>query len=117
MVGSAQPDEPAELDAFATFSSFLVAKGRNRGEAGVLAYAKVHGATAIIDDRPARNAAQKHGIACRGTLSLVCDALNQDHITVAMASALADDLLESEYRLPFKRGDFIGWAKDKGLIR
>jgi predicted nucleic acid-binding protein len=106
----------AELDAFATFSSFLVANGRNRGEAGVLAYAKVHGATAIIDDRPARNAAQRHGISCRGTLSLVCDAVNQDLITIAMASALADDLLESEYRLPFTRGDFVPWAKDNGLI-
>ncbi|HEY4024156.1 MAG TPA: hypothetical protein VGM75_36095 [Pseudonocardiaceae bacterium] len=65
---------PAEIDAFATFASFLVAKNRNWGEAGVLAYAKVHGATAVIDDGPARNAAKKHGIACRGTLGLVCDA-------------------------------------------
>lgn len=106
----------AELEAFATFSAFLVAKGRNRGEAGVLAYAKAHGATAIIDDRPARNAAQRHGVACRGTLSLVCDAVNQSRITIAMASALADDLLESEYRLPFKRGEFMPWAKDNGLV-
>lgn len=105
-----------ELDAFAEFSSFLVAKGRNRGEAGVLAYAKAHGATAVIDDRPARNAAQRHGISCRGTLSLVCDAVNQGQITIAMASALADDLLESEYRLPFKRGEFMPWAKDNGLV-
>jgi hypothetical protein len=34
-----------------------------------------------------------------------------------MASALADDLLESEYRLPFKRGEFIASAKDHGVIR
>lgn len=107
---------PAELDAFATFSSLLVAKDRNWGEAGVLAYAKAHGATAIIDDRPARNAAKRHGITCRGTLGLVCDAVNQGHITVGMAAALADDLLESEYRLPFKPGDFLPWARNNGLI-
>jgi predicted nucleic acid-binding protein len=98
---------PAEIHAFATFSALLVAKNRNWGEAGVLAYAKVHGATAIIDDGPARNAAKKHGIPCRGTLGLVCDAVNQNHITIVMASALADDLLESEYRPQFKRGDFL----------
>ena len=94
---------PEELDAFATFSSLLVARDRNWGEVGVLAYAKVHGATAIIDDGPARNAARRHGIPCRGTLGLVCDAVNQGHITLSMASALADDLLEGEYRLPFTR--------------
>jgi predicted nucleic acid-binding protein len=107
---------PDELDAFATFSSFLVANGRNQGEAGVLAYAKVHGATAIIDDRPARNAAQRHGITCRGTLGLICDAVNQDQMGIDMAAALADDLLESEYRLPFKPGEFIPWARNNGLI-
>lgn len=107
---------PEELGAFAVFSSLLVAKDRNWGEAGVLAYAKAHGGTAIIDDGPARNAARKHGIRCRGTLGLVCDAVNQNHITIAMASALADDLLASEYRLPFKPGEFVDWAKDNGLI-
>lgn len=107
---------PAEVEAFATFSALLVAKDRNWGEAGVLAYAKVHGATAIIDDGPARNAAKKYGIPCRGTLGLVCDAVNQGQVPLAMASALADDLLESEYRLPFRRGEFLAWAKDNGLI-
>jgi predicted nucleic acid-binding protein len=108
---------PAEVATFATFASFLVAGNRNWGEAGVLAYASVHNATAIIDDGPARKAAKKYGIPCRGTLGLVCDAVNHGHITVEMASALADDLLESEYRLPFKRGDFVPWAKVQGLIR
>lgn len=107
---------PAELDAFAVFSSLLVARDRNWGEAGVLAYAKAHGGTAIIDDGPARNAARKHNIRCRGTLGLVCDAVNQNQITLPMASALADDLLASEYRLPFKPGEFVHWAKDNGLI-
>ena len=63
-----------------------------------------------------RNAAQKYGITCRGTLSLVCDAVNQKQITLAMASALADDLLESEYRLPFASGQFVTWAQDNGLF-
>jgi hypothetical protein len=52
----------------------------------------------------------------RGTLGLVCDAVNQNHITLPMASALTDDLLASEYRLPFKPGKFVNWAKDNGLI-
>jgi hypothetical protein len=49
---------PAEVATFATFASFLVAGNRNWGEAGVLAYASVHNATAIIDDGPAHKAAK-----------------------------------------------------------
>jgi hypothetical protein len=39
-----------ERAAFAYFSSLMVVGERNIGEAGVLAYAKVHAAVAIIDD-------------------------------------------------------------------
>src|SRR5262249_15844745 len=44
----------AEIEAFATFSSLLLAEGRNRAQAGVLALARANSATAIVDDGPAR---------------------------------------------------------------
>jgi predicted nucleic acid-binding protein len=106
----------AEIREFATFASLLVAKGRNRGEAGVLAFAKAHRATAIIDDGPGRKAAQTHGVSCRGTLSLLCDAVRHEHATVSLVSTIADHLLEGEYRLPFQSGGFEKWATDNGLI-
>lgn len=105
-----------ELDAFGQFASLLVAGGRNRGETAVLAYAKAHGALAVIDDGPARRAAVNLGIACQGTLALLCEAVRAGQLTVAMISALADDLLEGAYRLPFTRGGFEQWATDSGLL-
>jgi predicted nucleic acid-binding protein len=106
----------AELESFAEFAALLVAKGRNRGEAGVLAYAKANGATAVIDDGPGRKAAQSSRIPCRGTLGLLCDALGTGLLTVDLVSTIADHLLEGEYRLPFKPGGFAQWAQANGLL-
>lgn len=106
----------AELVAFARFSSLLVAGGRNVGEAGVLAYAKVHSCTAVVDDGAARRAAQTSGVKCCGTLSLLCEAVRGGHLTMAMTSALVDDLIEGAYRLPFPPGGFEKWARDNGQI-
>jgi predicted nucleic acid-binding protein len=105
-----------ELREFAVFASLLVARDRNRGEAGVLAYAKANGATAVIDDGPGRKAARDHGVPCRGTLGLLCDAIRDGHLTVSVVSTVIDHLLESEYRLPFKSGEFEPWARENGMI-
>src|SRR5882672_2755465 len=91
-----------EIREFARFSSLLVANGRNQGEAGVLAYAKANGATAIIDDGPGRKAARSTGVPCQGTLGLLCDAVRDGHLSPELISTVADHLLESDYRLPFK---------------
>lgn len=105
-----------ELNAFAQFSSLLVKGTRNRGEAGVLTLAYTLDAIAVIDDGAARKAAERRGIAVRPTLALVCEAIRSGLLTIALASSLADDLLASEYRLPFKPGDFERWAKDQGQL-
>ena len=106
----------AELRAFGRFADLLVSGNRNAGEAAVLAYAKVHGATAIIDDRAGSNAARSSGVECRGTLGILCDAVRAGLLSVQIVSDLADHLLETEYRLPFLNGGFAGWAAENGLI-
>lgn len=105
-----------ELQAFALFSGRLVVGRRNVGEAAVLAYAKVHGAIAVIDDGPGRKAARDAGIELRPTLALLCAAVREGLLTAKMISNLADHLLETEYRLPFQPGGFERWANDNGLI-
>ena len=45
-----------------------------------------------------------------GVLALLCDAVDSGLLTVKLVSALADDLLATEYRLPFKPGRFEAWA-------
>ena len=105
-----------ELDAFGLFSSLLVSGDRNLGEAGVLAYAKAHGALAIIDDGAGRKAAATYGVACSGTLALLCESIQGGLLTVRLVSHIADRLMEGEYRLPFGPGGFERWAGGNGLV-
>ena len=105
-----------ELEHYTYFSSLLTTKGRNRGEAGVLALAKAMPATAVLDDAAARRAADNNGVERRGTLGLLIEAIHADLLTVKLVSALADDLLATEYRLPFRPGRFEAWALENGLL-
>jgi predicted nucleic acid-binding protein len=107
---------PAEIEAFAKFSRRLVSRQRNVGEAAVLALAETMPAIAVIDDGAGRRAAEDHGVQLRPTLALLCEAIRSELLTVALVSALADDLLVSEYRLPFDRGGFARWAGENGLV-
>lgn len=105
-----------EVREFARFAARLVKGTRNRGEAAVLAVATVEQGVAVIDDGAARKAADDHGIAKRPTLSLLCEAIRSGLLTVPLVSALADDLLSTEYRLPFDAGGFERWAREAGLV-
>ncbi|MFT4136826.1 nucleotide-binding protein [Microbacterium sp.] len=104
------------VQAFAGFERLLAAGGRNLGECGVLALGQARGHQLIIDDRVASNLARRAGLDSRGTLALLCDAIREQKLTVAMVSDLADDLLIGEYRLPFAKGRFAQWADENGLI-
>ncbi len=105
-----------EVTAFARFASFLVKGSRNRGEAAVLALAAEVDGVAVIDDGAARAVADAHGVAKRPTLALCCEAIHENLLTVKLVSSLADDLLASEYRLPFGPGGFERWATEQGMI-
>ena len=104
-----------EIGAYTKFASFLVSGDHNRGEASVLAYAQVHGALAIVDDGAGRKHAKRAGIDFQGTLALLCEAIRCGQLSVDVVSHIADHMLETEYRLPFKPGGFAVWAKQNGL--
>lgn len=105
-----------EIEAFAKFSALLVKGHRNLGEAAVLALASTMDGVAVIDDGAGRRAAAAHGVRLRPTLSLLCEAIREELLTVALVSALADDLLINQYRLPFEPGAFEQWAQGQGLL-
>lgn len=113
---------PLETDdqqvAFARYTRLLVgADGRNVGECGVLALAQTTpGAVAVLDDRAARNAGKDHHVKVRGTLGLLCEAVRRGRLTIVAVSAVADDLLQHDYRLPFSKGGFERWADENGLL-
>lgn len=106
----------AEIAAFAKYSGRLVSGVRNIGEAAVLALAETMPGMAVIDDGAGRRAAEDNGVPLRPTLALLCEAIRSGLLTVDLVSALADDLLASDYRLPFGPGDFARWAGDNDLF-
>lgn len=110
-------DTAEQVTAFTYYERRLVGpKGRNIGECGVLALAEnTSNAVAVIDDRVAGIAAKARNVEVRRTLGLLCDAIRQGLLTVPLVSALADDLLQNSYRLPFGPGGFARWASDQGL--
>jgi predicted nucleic acid-binding protein len=110
-------DSAEQLTAFAHYEQRLVGlDGRNHGECGVLALAEtMEDAIAVLDDRVARKASQGRNVEVRGTLGLLCDAIRHGLLTVPLVSAVADDLLMNDYRLPFGPGDFARWADEAGL--
>ena len=105
-----------ELRAFAEFASHLMSGGRNEGETAVLAVAATMPAQAVLDDSVAYAAAQRSGVACKRTLALLCDAVRNGLLTAELVNNIADDLIETEYRLPFEPGEFIPWAISEGLL-
>lgn len=108
---------PEQLTAFSYYQKRLVGRdARNVGECGVLALAEtMPNGLAVIDDRVAVTAAKSRSVKVRRTLALLCEAIRMGQLTVPLVSALADDLLANEYRLPFGPGGFARWAHEQGL--
>lgn len=105
-----------EIIAFAKYSALLVRGERNKGEAGVLALASTIDGVAVVDDGAGRKAARENGVRLKPTLALLCDAIRKDLLTIKLVSALVDDLLASEYRLPLGIGGFERWARENGVL-
>lgn len=112
---------PDELTAFARYTERLVGDDqRNLGECGVLALAETHGWIPVLDDAEACKAARdvpEHPLPVLRTLRLLCDAVNEEHLTAETVSEVADSLTLSEYRVPFPPGGFLRWARDHDLLR
>lgn len=111
-------EDPEHVRSFTNFEKALVGPdGRNLGECGVLALAQnLDSAVAVVDDRTARKAANDANVEVRGTIGLLCDAIRAEILTVQLVSAVADDLLATDYRMPFKPGGFAKWAAENGLV-
>ena len=105
-----------QLAAFAGFAAQLMSEGRNEGETAVLAIAATMPAQAVLDDSVAYKVAQQAGLSCKRTLALLCEAVRGGLLTNKLVSHIVDDLIETEYRLPFAPGEFIPWAIAEGLL-
>ena len=110
-------DSIQELLAFAAYSERLVGDdGRNEGEAATLAWAEVHGATAIVDDRAGVNVGREHGVDIRGTLSLIASGVRNGVLSNTDAICLVDALTAAEAWFPCTGDEFLAWARTQGLL-
>lgn len=111
-------DELAELDALMRWMGIVSGQSSNQGEATVLAWADVHRATAVIDDRDARRAARREGQEVWGSLRVIAAAVRDGSIPGHSATSFVDMLVASGCRYPLTcaQGQFIGWAKTNGLL-
>ncbi len=105
-----------ELIALARWVNLMSSSQHNRGEATVCAWAEVHQALVIMDDRDARRVARNAGLEVRGTLAVIADSIRNSHVPECTASALVDRLIDTGARYPHDRGDFIAWAEKSGLL-
>lgn len=105
-----------EIDAYGRFARRLVLGDRNVGDAAVLAIAQTGPARAVIDDRDACDVASKEGVAFSRTLNLLCEAVHRELLTLDFVSEIADELIRTEYRLPFDPGGFKAWAFRENLF-
>lgn len=107
----------SEIMTFAFYHGRLVdLPPANVGECGVLALAEVHSAVAVIDDGTARRLAGVRGVAVKTSIAVLCDLINEGHLTLSTAEHVADRLLRTEYRLPFREGDFRRFVTERGLV-
>ncbi|WP_345482955.1 hypothetical protein [Actinopolymorpha pittospori] len=115
-LGVVHVDGLDEIIALGEWLQRVSAGRRDRGEATVFAWAEVHGAIAIVDDKDARMAAQRAGLAAHGTLWVIARAVVAERITCAGAVGFVDAMLSSGARYPFGYGGFVPWAEAQGLL-
>jgi predicted nucleic acid-binding protein len=109
-------DELAELVVLGKWVNLMSSDTHNRGEATVLAWAEVHEAIAIVDDRAARRVAEREPVTVHGLLWVVCQCVCNGHIAEISASSFVDVMIDSGARYPFTRGGLVDWAKNEGLL-
>jgi predicted nucleic acid-binding protein len=102
--------------AFAHYRDRLVVGDKNVGECGVLAMGEIYHCEVVIDDATPRAIAEEKGIQVTATVPLLCEAIREKQLTMVMVEALADDLLEGEYFLPFGPGGFRQHVLVNGLL-
>lgn len=109
--------EVHEVVAFARYKAELGGGvEHNNGEAAVLAWASVHGGTAIIDERAGTRAARRDLVEVHGTMWLITNALRDGKLTRSAATRMVDQLAATDMALPTDGAGLVAWAYEEGLL-
>ena len=110
-------DAARGLDAFLRWKELVGAERHDFGEASTFAFAELHSATSVIDDRQATAVGRREGLDVHGSLWLITAFCNAEKLTEHAAMRLVDDLRRVGARLPCTGDEFPAWARKQGLLR
>jgi predicted nucleic acid-binding protein len=105
-----------ELQAFSEYANRLGSGERDIGEASTLAWAEVHDAIAIVDEKAGTRHARERGVDVHGTLWLVANAYKAGTLAESGCEALVDALRDTEAWFPCDGSTFLEWARRQGLL-
>ena len=116
--------KPAELTELPELAAFARYKGelgggpeRNNGEAAVLAWIRVNGGIAIVDEAAARAIGNREKLEIHGSLWLLIRSFKAGVLDRATAEATVDDLISTGMHLPLDSGPgLFAWAYEEGLL-
>lgn len=110
-------DALEELAAFAHYARRLTAGDRNVVESSVLAKAEVGGATAVVDDQDAVQAAREEGVPVLRSLGIISSGLKRNLFDEPRAVAIVDALIKlGGARFPCDGAGFVAWATRNDLL-
>jgi predicted nucleic acid-binding protein len=111
-------EELTELAAFAKYKDELGGGvEKNNGEAAVLAWVKVNGGIAIIDEVVARNIGSREGLQVRVSLWLLIRSFKAGLLDRATVESITDDLIGTGMWLPIDSGAALfAWAYETGIL-
>jgi len=89
---------------------------RDLGEATVLAWAEVHGAIAVIDERVGTRHGRGRGVDVHGTLWVIAKAIRGGLLSDEQASEIVQALSDADASFPCDGSTFIEWARQEGLL-
>lgn len=109
-------DGLSELVVVAEYMRRLGSGERDMGEATVLAWAEVHGAIALIDERVGTRHGHERSVEVHGTLWLMARAAAAGKLTHPDASGIVQRLSDADASFPCDGKTFIDWARREGLL-
>jgi predicted nucleic acid-binding protein len=108
-------DSLDELKAFLRYAEALGSGERDVGEAITLAWAEVHSAIAIVDERAGRSRGNARGVQLHGSLWLILRAYSAGRLLQSEAQDLVDQLAAVDMRLPCDGAGLFAWARANGI--
>jgi predicted nucleic acid-binding protein len=105
-----------EIRELARFTRLLGSGDRDIGEATILAWARLAGGVALVDDRKAHRIGSAHGVTVHGLLWFLRQAELDGTLDLADVRATIGDLAESGMYLPCGPRTYASWCKENETL-